>query len=119
MLNHFLFSHQGRTHELDAVAKSLKNMAVEQNIPVLVLSHITYPYKQHDKPTLSDFWDSDAIVQEADKVLLIRRPCKKPYDAEYPDKTLAVVDVAKNLSGSTGEIRLDFDEVINRFTDCP
>jgi len=119
MFHHFLFSHQGRVHELAAIAKSMKKMAVDNNIPVLVLSHITYPYKQHDKPTLSDFWNSDAIVQEANKVLLIRRPCKNPYDAEYPDKDLAIVDVAKNVSGSTGEVRLNFDEEINRFTDRP
>jgi replicative DNA helicase len=119
MLKHFLFSGRGRVHELDAIAKSMKKMAVDNNIPVLVLSHITYPYKQHEKPTLSDFRDSDAILQEADKVLLVRRPCKNPYDAEYHDKNLAIVDVVKNLSGSTGEVRFDFDEEINRFTDRP
>ena len=47
----------------------------------------------------------------------LRRPCKYDADDEYEDKTLAIVDVAKQRNGPTGEVRLNFEEDYTRFRD--
>ena len=69
------------------------------------------------KPRLSDLRDSGAIEQDADVVLLLRRPSEYPGDKEAEDRTLAIVDVAKHRNGPTGEVRLNFDESLTRFSD--
>jgi len=80
------------------------------------------PEQRHDKthkPRLSDLRDSGAIEQDADVVLLLRRPCKAPGDPEANanDPRLAIVDVAKHRNGPTGEVRLNFEESLTRFSD--
>ena len=69
------------------------------------------------KPKLSDLRDSGAIEQDADVVWMLRRPCKYPDDEEHADESLAVVDVAKNRNGPTGEVRLNFEQDYTRFRD--
>jgi replicative DNA helicase len=45
----------------------------------------------------------------------LRRPCRYPDDQESADKTLAILDLAKQRNGPTGEIRLNFMEETTRF----
>jgi replicative DNA helicase len=66
---------------------------------------------------LSDLRDSGAIEQDADVVFLMRRPSRYAGDPEFDDLTLAVVDVAKHRNGPTGEVRLNFDDKLTRFSD--
>jgi replicative DNA helicase len=61
--------------------------------------------------------DSGAIEQDADVVCMLRRPGKYPEDSERDDETLAVVDVAKQRNGPTGEVKLNFEEEYTRFRD--
>ena len=114
------FSREGRQRETSAISGNLKAMAKELNIPVIVLSQLSRAGETRDrtgKPKLSDLRDSGSIEQDADVVFLLRRPCKYPDDKEYDDKTLAIVDVAKNRNGTTGLVRLNFDETYTRFRD--
>jgi replicative DNA helicase len=112
---------QGRQLEIAAVTANFKAMAKELKIPVLVLSQLSRaPELRGDKignPKLSDLRDSSAIEQDADVVLLLRRPCRNSGDPEFEDKTLAIVDVAKNRNGPMGAVRLNFDEQLTRFGD--
>jgi replicative DNA helicase len=122
LLNCREYARQGRQLETSAISAQLKSMAKELNLPVLVLSQLSRAPEQRvgDKtgtPRLSDLRDSGAIEQDADVVLLLRRPCKYKGDKEYDDKTLAIVDVAKHRNGPTGEVRLNFDEHFTRFSD--
>jgi len=114
-------ARQGRQLETAAVSSNLKAMAKELKIPVLVLSQLSRAPEQRGdksaKPKLSDLRDSGAIEQDADVVLLLRRPSRYPGDPEFEDKTLAIVDVAKHRNGPTGEVRLNFDESLTRFGD--
>ena len=48
---------------------------------------------------------------------MLRRPCRYPDDEEAEDTLLAIVDVAKQRNGPTGEIRLNFEEDYTRFRD--
>lgn len=118
MLNYTQKSGEGRQRETAAISAALKAMAKELNIPVLVLSQLSRAPETRDKiavPKLSDLRDSGSIEQDADVVMLLRRPCRYPSDPEFNDKTLAIVDVAKHRNGPTGEIRLNFIDETTRF----
>ena len=102
------------------LSNNMKTMAKELKIPILVLSQLSRAPEQRDKiarPKLSDLRDSGAIEQDADMVWLLRRPCKYEADDEFEDKTLAILDVAKQRNGPTGEVRLNFEDEFTRFRD--
>ena len=114
------YSRQGRQIETADISGNLKSMAKELKIPVLVISQLSRAPEQRDKtarPKLSDLRDSGAIEQDADMVWLLRRPCKYEADDESEDMTLAILDVAKQRNGPTGEVRLNFEQEFTRFRD--
>ena len=71
--------------------------------------------RSSENTQLSDLRDSCFIEQDADIVLLQRRPCRIPGDQQSSEKTLAIVDVAKNRNGETGEINLHVTDQCTRF----
>jgi replicative DNA helicase len=121
MLHSGEYASQGKQVETAHISSNLKGMAKELRVPVLVLSQLNRAPEQRGdrtgKPKLSDLRDSGAIEQDADVVWMLRRPCKYPDDEEHADETLAVVDVAKNRNGPTGEVRLNFEQDYTRFRD--
>ena len=113
---------QGRQLETSHISANIKAMAKELNIPVIVLSQLSRGPEQRDntgRPKLSDLRDSGAIEQDADVVMLLRRPCKNPKDTSeaHNDERLAIVDIAKHRNGPIGEAKMDFDAEYTRFTD--
>ena len=97
-------------------------MAKELKLPVIVLSQLSRAPEQRTgggegKPKLSDLRDSGAIEQDADVVMMLRRPCKYPGTEGCDDVTLAVVDVVKQRNGPTGEVLLNFEDDYTRFRD--
>jgi replicative DNA helicase len=116
------FSRHGRQVEITMVSGGLKAMAKELNVPVLVLSQLSRAPETRgvtEKPKLSDLRDSGSIEQDADMVLLLRRPCRIAGDPDHENRTLAVVDLAKNRNGPAREdIRLEFEEEYTRFRDA-
>ena len=115
------FAKQGRQIETSQISGQIKAMAKELNVPVIVLSQLSRANEKRndksEKPKLSDLRDSGAIEQDADVVLLLRRPSRVAGDPENDDKRLAIVDVAKHRNGPTGEVRLDFEDELTRFGD--
>ncbi len=110
-----------RQIEVSMISQQIKAMAKELNIPVIVLSQLSRANEQRgdksEKPKLSDLRDSGAIEQDADVVFLLRRPSRTSSDKEADDKTLAIIDVAKNRNGETGEVRVNFFAEYTRFGD--
>jgi len=121
LLNCREYARQGRQLETAAISSNLKAMAKELDLPVLVLSQLSRAPEQRSggdgRPKLSDLRDSGSIEQDADVVLMLRRPCKYPGSERSDDETLAFVDVAKQRNGPTGEIELNFEESYTRFRD--
>ncbi len=120
LMNYSKFAAEGRQRETAAISQALKGMAKELKVPVLVLSQLSRAPETREKtatPKLSDLRDSGAIEQDADVVMLLRRPCKYPADREAGDQKLAIVDIAKHRNGPTGEIRLNFEENYTQFDD--
>lgn len=120
LLNSRDYAVQGRQLETAHISANVKAMAKELDIPVIVLSQLSRAPEQRDKsgrPKLSDLRDSGAIEQDADVVLMLRRPCRYPGDEESADERLAIVDVAKHRNGPTGEVRLNFVDEFTLFED--
>ncbi len=121
LLSHREFAQQGQQVMVAKISGEIKAMAKELNVPVIVLSQLSRNPEQRggdEKPKNSDLRDSGAIEQDADVILLLRRPSfmgsKVP---EHDDRLLAIVDVSKNRNGATGEVRLNFDGATTRFKD--
>lgn len=113
-------SREGRQNEISTISGSLKNMAKELKVPVLVISQLNRAPEARDRegrPRLADLRDSGSIEQDADVVCLLRLPSK------YSDETGALneeaeeakIDIAKQRNGPTGEINLTFLKQIMRF----
>ncbi len=114
-------ARQSRQIEVGMISQQIKAMAKELKIPVIVLSQLSRANEQRgdkfEKPKLSDLRDSGAIEQDADVVFLLRRPSRNAADPESQDQTLAIIDVAKNRNGETGEVRVNFIREFTRFRD--
>ena len=125
LLNCREMAKQGRQLETSRISSEIKSMAKELKIPVIVLSQLSRAgeREKNSKPKLSDLRDSGAIEQDADVVLLLRRPCRmgnidaSDANSDAMDKTLAIVDIAKHRNGPVGEVRLNFEDSFTRFTD--
>jgi len=121
LLHYPPYAREGRQLETAAISGALKAMAKELRVPVLCLSQLSRAPEQRDKtsgvPRLSDLRDSGAIEQDADVVFMLRRPCKYADDPEYGDEKLAILELAKQRNGPTGEIRLNFEAEYTRFGD--
>ncbi len=114
-----------RVQEISYITRSLKVLAREMNIPVIVVSQLSRAseWRASHKPQLSDLRDSGSIEQDADVVLFVYRD-EYYYDEEnwvrdhpneeYPSG-LADVIVAKHRNGPVGEIKLRFQHVLARF----
>ena len=120
LMNFSKFAAEGRQRETAAISQALKGMAKELKVPVLVLSQLSRAPETREKtavPKLSDLRDSGAIEQDADVVMLLRRPCKYPADKDSGDLRLAILDIAKHRNGPTGEVKLDFEDRFTRFSN--
>jgi replicative DNA helicase len=115
-----------RVQEISYITRSLKVLARELNVPVLVVSQLSRAaeWRTTHKPQLSDLRDSGSIEQDADVVLFVYRDeyyyrteedwLKEHPNEEYP-AGLADVIVAKHRNGPTGELKLRFDTTLAKF----
>jgi replicative DNA helicase len=114
-----------RVQEISYITRSLKVMARELNIPVMVVSQLSRAseWRASHKPQLSDLRDSGSIEQDADIVVFIYRDeyyydeetwAKEHPNEEYP-AGLAEIIIAKHRNGPTGEIKLRFQHTLAKF----
>ena len=105
-----------RHDQVAEISRSLKSMARELEIPVLAVSQLNREAerRQDKRPMLSDLKASGGLEEDADQVMLIWRP--HYYDESAP-REQAIVIVAKNRNGPTGEVELRFEREFVRFGD--
>jgi len=99
------------------VSRSLKSLAVELDIPILVLSHVS---REVDEETnhwvkIIDLPGAGSIAHPADVVLFLRR--EEYYDPQEDNRGKTNVIVAKNSYGSLGMILILFKNYCMRFED--
>ena len=115
-------SKQGRQIEVSRISGQIKSMAKELQIPVIVLSQLSRANEQrgdkNEVPKLSDLRDSGAIEQDADVVMMLRRPSMvRATRDDVNTQNLAIVDVAKHRNGETGDVKMNFFRDFVRFGD--
>lgn len=95
---------ESRQLEVAEFSRSLKLLAKELEVPVIVLSQLNRgPEQRTDKrPMLSDLRESGAIEADADLVVLLSRP--DAYDPDDPRAGEVDLIIAKNRSGPTGTV---------------
>jgi replicative DNA helicase len=145
IIDHLQLVRQGgkqesRRVEIGDVTSSLKAIAKELDVPVLLLSQINRGVESRDdkRPTLSDLKESGDIEQDADVVMFLYReeyyasrtePKRKEFETSerYAErladwqrnlddiKCLAEIIVAKNRHGRTGVAKVAFNGERQRF----
>lgn len=107
---------ENRQQEISGMTRSLKIMAKEINVPVMVLSQLSRANEKRDdkKPMLSDLRESGSIEQDADVVMFIHR--ENYYNAEAD--ALSQIIIAKQRSGPTGTVSLAWKGEQTRFSEA-
>jgi replicative DNA helicase len=110
---------ENRTLELASISRSLKGLAKELSVPIVVLSQLSRaPESRSDhRPQLSDLRESGALEQDADVVVLIYRDDVYNRDPNSPDAGTAELILAKQRNGPTGTVRLAFLREQTRFAN--
>ena len=96
---------ENRTLELASISRSLKGLAKELNVPIVVLSQLSRaPESRSDhRPQLSDLRESGALEQDADVVVFIYR------EDLYADKSQPSGE-AQGVVGRSGQVRRGVDQ---------
>lgn len=106
-----------RTQEVGEMSRALKALAMELEIPVIVVSQLnrvteTRPDK---RPQLTDLRDSGQIEQDADIVILLYR--EDAVEKESARAGEADLIIAKHRNGPTGVVTVAFQCHYSRFVD--
>lgn len=127
-------SSENRVQEISEIARGLKAIAKELDVPVLALSQLSRAVEQREnkRPMLSDLRESGSIEQDADMVLFLYRG-EYYKEKEQPangtpehDIWLAEMDdlygkaeciISKQRHGPTGIVPLQFTARTTTFSD--
>ena len=104
-----------RVQEVSEIARGLKNLAKDLNVPVIALSQLSRAVEGRASkvPQLSDLRESGEIEQAADVVIFIYR--EELYDRDTDQKGIAELHIAKHRNGPLGVVPLRFDSRTTRF----
>jgi replicative DNA helicase len=110
---------ENRTLELASISRSLKGLAKELSVPIVVLSQLSRaPESRADhRPQLSDLRESGALEQDADVVIFIFREDQYVDRSQPPTDAQGVAEliVGKQRNGPTGVVKLAFIREFTRF----
>jgi replicative DNA helicase len=102
---------------ISEVSRSLKGLARELNIPVVVLSQLRRE-AETQKPNLADIRESGSIEQDADLVMFLNRDreLEKSYEEQSKESGQKVqLILAKNRNGPVGTVDLTFLKHMTKF----
>lgn len=112
-----------REQEIASISRSLKSIAKELDVPILVGSQLSRAVETRGgtkRPQLSDLRESGSIEQDADMVLFLYRP--EYYgitedESGQDTKGVAEVIVAKHRNGSLDTVPLKFSGQYTKFSE--
>ena len=113
-----------RQEQVAKMARRLKGLARELNVPVLCLAQLNRQVeasgKEEHRPRLSHLRESGAIEQDADVVMFVHR--EEYYHTKEKAEELGIVGqglliVAKQRNGPTDDIKLQWSSKYTRFRD--
>jgi replicative DNA helicase len=90
--------------EVGEISHDFKALAMELNIPVIILSQLNRASESRadKKPSMADLRESGDIEQDASVIMLL-------YQKDEGEKTKRVIDIVKNRQGICGTVSLTFD----------
>lgn len=103
---------RNREQEVAKMARTMKNLARELEIPVVGLSQLNRGTEQrtgNKRPTLADLRESGSLEQDADVVMFIYRD--DYYDTENEERDVVVpaeLIIAKQRNGPLGRVHVSF-----------
>ena len=102
--------------ELGTICRSLKSLAGEVELPILLLSQLNREVEKRagQEVRLSDLRDSGSIEQDADMVVFVTN---NP-EAQIPQENARKLIISKQRNGPTGEVGMAFDGRTLRFYDA-
>ena len=110
---------ENRTLEVASISRSLKGLAKELSVPIVVLSQLSRaPESRSDhRPQLSDLRESGALEQDADVVMFIFREDLYADKNAPPADTQGVAEliIGKQRNGPVGVVKLAFIREFTRF----
>ena len=113
---------QSRQVEVADISAGVKALAKELKIPVIVLSQLNRQPEARDegRPRLSDLRESGSLEQDADIVGLLMRPEVGKDDPIEREKWKgkAMLYIAKQRNGPTGDVPLTFRSEFTRFENA-
>jgi replicative DNA helicase len=108
---------ENRNQEVSALSRGLKLLAMEMDVPFLVLSQLSRAPETRPgdhKPQMSDLRESGSIEQDADLIGFIYR--EEVYKPDREDlRGLADLMLSKQRNGPTGTVKLVFLRQFTRF----
>ena len=112
------FTGSNRVAEIELITKTLKNMASELGITIIILSQLSREYQKREnkQPILSDLRDSGSIEQDSNVVLFLHRQDDYPLALKESEKMITVI-IAKNRDGRSGAFVLKYQGNITKFKE--
>ena len=115
---------ENRTQEISDIARSLKALAKDLDVPVIALSQLNRGVESRPdkRPMLSDIRESGSIEADADMVMFIyREEYYRRRDASEqtwnPDAAdVAELIIGKHRNGPTGTVLLGVQPAYTKFT---
>lgn len=106
-----------RITEVSMVARGLKNLARDLQIPVVSLAQVVKAVdnREDKRPNQGDLANSDELTREADQILMLYRDAA--YHHDTPNRGVAEILIEKNRHGPTGFKKVAFLEETMTFAD--
>lgn len=109
--------NQRRYEVIGETVRTLKGIAIDEGVAMVVLSQLSRAVDQGDKdrkPRLSDLRESGDIEQAADQVLLLHREMLAGKELNPGGESVLLL-LAKNRNGRTGKLEMRFFPAQFRF----
>tara|TARA_B100000427_G_scaffold324619_1_gene330062 strand:- start:677 stop:1981 length:1305 start_codon:yes stop_codon:yes gene_type:complete len=106
-----------REQEVADVARNLKALAIELEVPIIVAAQINRSHEQGTdrRPQMSSLRESGELEQTADMVGFLYRD--DYYDDEVENEGQTELIIRKNRNGPTGTVYMQFEKSIMTFKD--
>ena len=108
---------ENRTLAVAEMTRSLKVLARELSVPIIVLSQLSRATegRSDKRPMLSDLRESGSIEQDADIVMFLYR--EDYYNQDTENANITELSIAKHRNGATDTVKIFFQKEYTRFRD--